>query len=111
MLNRKLVEKLRETSGPPLVNEIIDLYLSDQDSLLGQIRAALSQRNASQLEDRAHALKGCSADLGAVGIRVLSEELERLALAGDLIQAAAAFDLLEAEASVVRRELELERHK
>jgi HPt (histidine-containing phosphotransfer) domain-containing protein len=111
VLNRKFIERFRRTGGATLVAEIIEIYLADQDSLIGQIRDALAQQDPAQLQDRADALKGCSANLGAVAITSLCEELERLGTAGDLAQAAGIVAMLETEAATVSGELALERTK
>ena len=111
MLDHKFIEKIREYGGKKALTEIVELYFADQVLLLGHIREALAANDAARLQDRAHALKGCSINLGAVEIGSLCEKIERLSVAGDRIQAAAILDKLESEASAVRDELRLELSK
>ena len=111
MLDHKFIEKIREYGGKRALAEIVDLYFSDQVLLLEHIREALAASDATRLRDRAHALKGCSINLGAVEIGSLCEKIERLSAAGELREATALVDQLELEASVVRHELQLELSK
>src|SRR5262249_22689904 len=108
MLDHKFIEKIREYGGKKALSEIIELYFADQVLLLDHIRKALAANDAPRLQDRAHALKGCSINLGAVEIGSLCEKIERFSTTGDLREAAAVVDQLEFEASAVRHELQLE---
>jgi histidine phosphotransfer protein HptB len=111
MLDYKFIEKIREYGGKKALAEIVELYFADQVLLLGHIREALAANDSARLQDRAHALKGCSINLGAVEIGSLCEKIERLSAAGELREAAALVDQLEFEASAVRQELQLELSK
>ena len=66
---------------------------------------ALTGKNSTRLQDRAHALKGCSLSLGAVKLSSLCDDLEHMAAAGGLLEANAIVDQLENEAAVVIGEL------
>ena len=111
MLDHKFIEKIREYGGNKALAEIVELYFADQVLLLDHIREALAANDSARLQDRAHALKGCSINLGAVEIGSLCEKIERLSAAGELREAAAMVDQLEFEASAVRHELQLELSK
>jgi histidine phosphotransfer protein HptB len=111
MLDHKFIEKIREYGGKKALAEIVELYFADQVLLLGHIREALAANDSARLQDRAHALKGCSINLGAVEIGSLCEKIERLSAAGELREAAPLVDQLEFEASAVRHELQLELSK
>lgn len=111
MLDRKFIEKIREYGGQNAVVEIVELYFADQALLLDHIREALAANDSARLLDRAHALKGCSINLGAVEIGSLCEKIEQLSAARELSEAAAIVDQLEFEASAVRHELQLELSK
>ena len=111
MLDHKFIEKIREYGGKKALTEIVELYFADQVQLLEHIREALAASDATRLRDRAHALKGCSINLGAVEIGSLCEKIERLSAAGELREATALVDQLEFEASAVRHELRLELSK
>ena len=111
MLDHKFIEKIREYGGKNALAEIVELYFADQVQLLDNIRQALAANDSARLRDRAHALKGCSINLGAVEIGSLCEKIERLSADGELREAAAMVDQLEFEASAVRQELQLELSK
>ena len=111
MLDPKYIEKIREYGGKEAVAEIVQLYLADQVQILGHIREALAANDPARLRDRVHALKGCSINLGAVGIGSLCEKIEELGCAGEMSEAAAVIDQLELEASSVRDKLQLELSK
>jgi HPt (histidine-containing phosphotransfer) domain-containing protein len=108
IIDRKFIDRIREHGGDAVVTEVVELYLNDQRSILGQIREAMAGNDAPRLSERAHALKGCSVNLGAVGIGSLCEQIELLSAAGELLEAAAIVDLLEIEASSVGQALQLE---
>jgi HPt (histidine-containing phosphotransfer) domain-containing protein len=101
---------LREWVGdePEVLGELIALYLEDAPQRLREMRAATEAADAAALQFAAHTLKSTSANMGALALSELSDELEslgregRLAAAGDRVaQAEAEFDrvksILEAE--------------
>ena len=108
IIDRKFIDRIREHGGDAIVAEVVELYFTDQRAILGQIREAIASGDATRLRERAHALKGCSVNLGAAGIGALCQQIERHCAAGDLSEAIALVDRLEAEASSVRDALQLE---
>ncbi len=86
-----LLEGDRESAG-----EIADQYLADVAGQVTRIREAIEVQDAVQTRERAHALKGSSASVGAEALRYCAGDLEKLAAAGDVTSnevAALAADL------------------
>jgi HPt (histidine-containing phosphotransfer) domain-containing protein len=110
-LDLRFIEKIRENGGSALVAEIVQLYLSDQQIILKQIQKAFEDRDPPRLQDRAHALRGCSVGLGAFRIGTLCREIEELSAAGDMLRVAQLVRQLEVESLTVRCELGLELSK
>lgn len=51
--------------GDEFVNDLVEGFLADGEQLLANLDQALAQRDWSRLREQAHALKGCSASIGA----------------------------------------------
>ncbi len=60
----------------PLLTELVRVYSNQSPKFLVDMEAAISQKNAEQLEYCAHTLKSSSAALGAVPLAALCEKLE-----------------------------------
>lgn len=80
-----------------LFREIAGILRQDCPKLLSAIRSAVSGSDAPALERAAHTLKGCVANFGAEAAFQAAFQLERMARARKLDEAASACDSLEAE--------------
>jgi histidine phosphotransfer protein HptB len=105
-LDRTTLDRLRKQGGRELVAEIVTIYLSDLDSLTKRIHAAVRSADDASLATCAHALKGCSASMGARQIWMLCQELEQAAIARDFSRASEVLADLDSQAQLVRVELE-----
>ena len=85
--------------------EMIDLFLEDTPRRLQALHSALEASNAQALEQAAHQLKGSSGNFGALGMVRLCMDLEALARAGKMDEAAEQMRELEAEFQRVRTTL------
>ena len=88
-----------------LMREIITLFLDEAPRLLAQIRSALTDANGSALQFAAHALKGSVGNMAAVRAFGAALELETIARAGRLDEAASAAAALETEIARLERVL------
>jgi HPt (histidine-containing phosphotransfer) domain-containing protein len=88
-------ERLLEWGGPKLLNQMIRLYLENQDTRLDQIRAGFESGSAEEVERGAHSLKSSAGNVGAVEVRRLCAEMEDRATEGDLEGARALQPALE----------------
>jgi CheY-like chemotaxis protein len=78
-----------------VLRKLIALFNNECPKLMGAIRAALSQKNAKDLETAAHTLKGAVGNLGAVRAFRAARQLE--SAGGDWTVAAESFAALEKE--------------
>ncbi len=88
-------------SAEAMLQELADVYLEDGQALLVALETAVTQNQAPQIRQTAHALKGSSASLGIAHLSQLCLELERMARANDLQHAAAKFQEIQEEYTLV----------
>jgi HPt (histidine-containing phosphotransfer) domain-containing protein len=71
-------EEVKLDGVPDLIVGLIDLYLEDAPHRLAAIEKALTRNDQRALKRAAHCLKGSSANLGALQVALICEELERI---------------------------------
>jgi CheY-like chemotaxis protein len=74
-------------SDPQLLRDIVDLFLKECPRLMGDIRVALDRKDAKAVQRGAHSLRGSTSNLAAQMASEVALKLERLAQAGDLLNA------------------------
>jgi HPt (histidine-containing phosphotransfer) domain-containing protein len=104
-LDSKVLAELRKY-GDDCVAELVGLYLKELKTRLATMRTSVESGDAAQLLESAHALKGGSSNVGAVGLLRLCHEMEAAARRGDLAGAPLLLELIEHEAMAVRVALE-----
>ncbi|RMG07555.1 MAG: Hpt domain-containing protein [Cyanobacteria bacterium J055] len=113
VVNLQVLEQLREElqleGEPDVVTELIDLFLADTPALIESIQLDLDRREAEELRQHAHALKGMCRNLGIVGMAGLLAALERHAALGSLQDAPEMVAQLDAMFDRVRQILESQR--
>ncbi|MDJ0570831.1 MAG: response regulator [Pleurocapsa sp. MO_192.B19] len=80
-INFSVLESLCEMAGEEanlLVTEMITSYLEDTEKRLQAIAEAINKADAATIEQAAHSIKSSSANLGAVNLAQLCEQLEKL---------------------------------
>jgi PAS domain S-box-containing protein len=77
----------RVDNDPQLLRDLVSLFLEECPRLVDDIRAALDRKDAKAAERGAHSLKGCTSNLAAQMASEAALKLERLARAGDLVDA------------------------
>src|SRR5437870_5957683 len=85
------LRKLAEPGEPDAAVELIDLFLRDTPVKIQDLQSAIARSDAPALKESAHGLKGSASNLGAHRLSRLCAELERLAAAGKLAEAAELF--------------------
>ncbi len=70
------IRALERQGKPHLLSRVINLYLEDSLRLLEALRQASTQGDGAGLKSRAHSLKSSSANVGALRLAELCEELE-----------------------------------
>ncbi len=76
-----VLESICEMAGDEaslLIEEMITSYLDDTETRLQAIANAITQADAETIHQAAHSMKSSSANLGAVNLAQLCEELEQL---------------------------------
>jgi len=96
---------------PDLIVELIDLYLEDAPHRLAAIEEALTRKDQRALKQAAHCLKGSSANLGALQVALICEELERIECNDWFPGVQALLGCLEEEFARVRQVLLAERRR
>jgi HPt (histidine-containing phosphotransfer) domain-containing protein len=87
IIDRAILQGLRDIAGDQadeLLQELIQNYLEDAPQFLHQIKEAIGQRDATQLEESAHALRSISLNLGAAKFAKICQSLEFMGRAGHM---------------------------
>ncbi len=102
------LESICEMAGEEaslLVEEMIASYLDDTEARLQAIAQAITQADAETINQAAHSMKSSSANLGAVNLAQLCEELEQLGRAKTIDNIATLVSRAESEFQQVKQEL------
>ena len=89
-----------------LFRELAQMFKDDCPRIVENMRRAIVALDAKGLEGCAHALKGSSANLGALAVSQAAGEIERLARMGDVEGASVEFRILQEELERAFSELE-----
>jgi two-component system, sensor histidine kinase and response regulator len=79
VLDPAALEQIRALSmagAPSLLEKIINIYLSDSQSLVDRLNAALNADEPDVARQSAHALASSSGNLGALGLASLCRQIE-----------------------------------
>ena len=97
-LDNARVEELADLFGDKeTLLELFDEFLSECPSRIQTMRDGLAQHKADLIDSGAHAIKGSSANLGAVGIQQTAQLVEELARTNALDEVGEFLDRLECE--------------
>jgi HPt (histidine-containing phosphotransfer) domain-containing protein len=105
-IDRSRLGILHRSGGPGLIAELVELFVGDVPARLDAIRKAMSAADPDALQRTAHSLKGSAATLGADGMAEICRCMEMHGRAGEVAEAAALLDSLDAEFERVRDALE-----
>jgi CheY-like chemotaxis protein/HPt (histidine-containing phosphotransfer) domain-containing protein len=81
--------QLQREGRPDIVNRVITLFLESATGLLKELQEGAASGDMTLVERACHALKASSANVGALALAAHCEELEALARAGTVADAAA----------------------
>ncbi len=85
-----------------LLDEVIELFLTDAPNRLEDVRTALQEGDPKRLQMAAHSLKGAAGYIGADRTSAQALKLEELGRRGELSQALDEYQLLEREVESLR---------
>jgi CheY-like chemotaxis protein len=108
-LDQQTLDRIRAMSrpgGPDLLVRVIDLYVSSSNALIDTMLAASRLEDAISLAHAAHGLKSSSANVGALALAELCNEVETAASGGRVEHALGLVKKLVAEHRQVLRALE-----
>lgn len=91
-----LASALERTGGEmDFLEELIDMFLGDFKEKYIMLKDAVKQKNAGQVQEIAHSLKGSSANLGLTPLQETFFQLETAGRDNNLIDADKKIDLLQ----------------
>ena len=106
VIDRVVIGQLREDLGDGPLREVVATFLDRTPAAIAELRAAASREDGEAIRRAAHAIKGTSATLGAVGLASVCDEIERLARSGDVRGAAGRLRTAEERYRAVESALE-----
>ncbi len=92
---------------PDIVGEILVAFREEYPLLMAELRQGVEKNDPNAVRDRAHALKGVCATLGAAQAREEAFVLEKMGKDGDVSRAPAFLERFEKIMERVREELAL----
>jgi histidine phosphotransfer protein HptB len=75
-IDRATFDALTETTGTDFVRELIDTFLQEAPSMLGELRRSFAVQDAEKFRRAAHSLKSNSNTFGALTLGAMARELE-----------------------------------
>jgi CheY-like chemotaxis protein len=91
------IRALHTPGGPNFFAKVVGLYFSSSLALTDTLRAAALSGDTAGIREAAHALKSCSANVGATAFADMCKEVELAAAGGDLDSARVFVEKLLAE--------------
>ena len=101
-------ERIEDATGGDreFLEELVDIFLTDADERVEELKDALSKGEADTFSRTAHKLKGSSANMGAVRLTDIAKDMEQLGKTASLSGAEALMQPLQDELIRVRETLE-----
>lgn len=78
VIDQAAFDELKQMAGGDYINELIDAFLEEAPSMISQMEAALSSRDADVFRRNAHSLKSNANTFGAMELGSLAKELEMM---------------------------------
>lgn len=88
-----------------LAGELAQIFLQELDSRIQEMGSAILEADSTRLQFVAHALRGSAGSMSATQVAGTAGELETMARAGKLGEAAPTFTRLESEIAALRARL------
>jgi CheY-like chemotaxis protein len=78
------IRALHRPGGPNFFAKVVGLYFSSSLALTDAMRAAVTANDAPAIREAAHALKSCSANVGAIAFAEMCKDVEMAAADGNI---------------------------
>lgn len=88
--------------------ELLAMFLKDSEHSLASVEEAIERRSPRALEEAVHALRGASANVGALKISAAAMQLEEMACEGQFERASGLFQQLQTHFNELRKKLDVE---
>jgi len=98
---------LQKLGGKDFVTDLLDQYVSDAALMLRELSAAVAEDNLPMFQDRVHALRSCSANVGAKAIYNLCLSWREIDAYDLAVRGEAHMKLLEAEFAKAQSAMDL----
>jgi HPt (histidine-containing phosphotransfer) domain-containing protein len=108
VLSGEVVASLRalaEATEPALFNQMFASFLSDSTERISILRSAANTIDAERLQATAHAMKGASANVGAMNMAEIARQLEILGRTSSVTGAIALIEAMESEFEHAKNEI------
>jgi CheY-like chemotaxis protein/HPt (histidine-containing phosphotransfer) domain-containing protein len=102
------IRALQSPGRPNILHKVINHYIEDTPKLLASLHEALAKGDAQALQLTAHSLKSSSANVGAVQLSSLSNELETRGRENDIKDAEQLLTGIESSYVMIKERLESE---
>ena len=101
-------ERIEDATGGDreFLEELVDIFLTDADERVEELKDALSKGEADAFSRTAHKLKGSSANMGAVRLTDIARDMESLGKTESLSGAHELMQPLQEELVLVRQTLQ-----
>jgi HPt (histidine-containing phosphotransfer) domain-containing protein len=99
------LRQLAESGEAGLVEEVLGVFLHDTEERIGAMKAAAAAMDRENLRRQGHALKGSSAQVGALGLAGLCKSLEGTAMTATPAEITAIVAEIEREFEAVRKKI------
>jgi len=96
-LDPSAIVRLQELDEDGFLSELFEVFCTDGERYLANIRQAIGKNDVDTLKMTAHSLNGASRNIGAIPLADLCQQLEVLSLNRPLVGTQNVFDLLEDE--------------
>ena len=99
------LEELQATTDAEFVAEIVDAFCEDTPRYIAELRESLTEQDLDTFRRAAHSIKSSSKIVGALNLAFQAAELEQMARAGTLDDAATKTESLAASYESVQHAL------
>lgn len=100
VIDAQSIENLRSLNpgdNDEFLREIIGIYMEDTPLRIAELEQSLAAGDVSKFTRAAHSIKGSSANLGAMGVRAVAEQLEHHSNSQGLVDVTDFISKLKAE--------------